>query len=372
MSQYCAFFLAAENEPGTIVEQGPTEKMFSEPDDPRTLDYVTRTVRMMRLGTCVAGARRARAVARRARAVPVAPAARRARRRRRINGAGSTWSQIALDQWRADVARQGLSVNYQGVGSTSGRVFYYQDQVDFAASEIPFTPAYRDATGTVDHRRGRSSPRTGRTRTCPIVAGGTSFMYHLDDQRAARHEPAALARRRSRRSSPASSRTGTTRRSPPTTRSCTLPNLPIRPVVRSDGSGTTAQFTAFMASQTPGDLERVLPAGRDQRRTRARRCRCGPTSTPTAQQFSDGVADLRRRAVQQRCDHLRRVRLREAARLPGRVAAEQGGLLHAADPAQRRDRAAGRDAQPRPHAEPRAACTRTPTRARTRCRATAT
>ena len=56
-----------------------------------------------------------------------------------IDGAGSTWVQIALQQWAADVARQGLSVNYQGVGSTSGRVFYYQNQVDFAASEIPFT-----------------------------------------------------------------------------------------------------------------------------------------------------------------------------------------------------------------------------------------
>src|SRR5215471_13125456 len=62
-----------------------------------------------------------------------------------VNGAGSTWSQIAVDQWRADVARQGLSVNYQGVGSTSGRVFYYQDQTDFAVSEIPFTHAYSDS-----------------------------------------------------------------------------------------------------------------------------------------------------------------------------------------------------------------------------------
>ncbi len=26
-----------------------------------------------------------------------------------INGAGSTWVQIALDQWRADAARQGLA-----------------------------------------------------------------------------------------------------------------------------------------------------------------------------------------------------------------------------------------------------------------------
>jgi phosphate transport system ATP-binding protein len=40
VSDACAFFLAAENEPGRIVEQGPTEKMFSTPEDPRTLAYV--------------------------------------------------------------------------------------------------------------------------------------------------------------------------------------------------------------------------------------------------------------------------------------------------------------------------------------------
>jgi phosphate transport system ATP-binding protein len=40
VSQHCAFFLAGENEPGRIVEEGPTEKIFSEPNDPRTLDYV--------------------------------------------------------------------------------------------------------------------------------------------------------------------------------------------------------------------------------------------------------------------------------------------------------------------------------------------
>ena len=41
VSNLCAFFLAAENEPGYIVEAGPTNKLFSEPDDPRTLDYVS-------------------------------------------------------------------------------------------------------------------------------------------------------------------------------------------------------------------------------------------------------------------------------------------------------------------------------------------
>jgi len=40
VSDACAFFLAAENEPGRVVEQGPTQKLFSAPDDPRTLAYV--------------------------------------------------------------------------------------------------------------------------------------------------------------------------------------------------------------------------------------------------------------------------------------------------------------------------------------------
>jgi phosphate transport system ATP-binding protein len=40
VSQHSAFFLASENEPGRIVEQGRTGKIFSEPDDIRTLDYV--------------------------------------------------------------------------------------------------------------------------------------------------------------------------------------------------------------------------------------------------------------------------------------------------------------------------------------------
>jgi phosphate transport system ATP-binding protein len=40
VSDRCAFFLAAEGEPGRVVEQGDTEAMFSAPDDPRTLAYV--------------------------------------------------------------------------------------------------------------------------------------------------------------------------------------------------------------------------------------------------------------------------------------------------------------------------------------------
>ncbi|HTU37577.1 MAG TPA: phosphate ABC transporter ATP-binding protein [Acidimicrobiales bacterium] len=40
VSDMCAFFLAAEGQPGHVVESGPTEMMFSNPTDPRTADYV--------------------------------------------------------------------------------------------------------------------------------------------------------------------------------------------------------------------------------------------------------------------------------------------------------------------------------------------
>ena len=40
VSDYTAFFLAAENEPGHVVEQGLTTEIFGNPKDQRTLDYV--------------------------------------------------------------------------------------------------------------------------------------------------------------------------------------------------------------------------------------------------------------------------------------------------------------------------------------------
>ena len=41
VSDQCAFFLAEAGTPGIIVEQGDTTKIFQNPNDPRTLDYVS-------------------------------------------------------------------------------------------------------------------------------------------------------------------------------------------------------------------------------------------------------------------------------------------------------------------------------------------
>jgi phosphate transport system ATP-binding protein len=40
VSDRCAFFLAEAGTPGAIVEHGPTDAMFGEPQDSRTFDYV--------------------------------------------------------------------------------------------------------------------------------------------------------------------------------------------------------------------------------------------------------------------------------------------------------------------------------------------
>jgi len=40
VSQSCAFFLATHDTPGRIVEAGDTARMFSDPEDSRTADYV--------------------------------------------------------------------------------------------------------------------------------------------------------------------------------------------------------------------------------------------------------------------------------------------------------------------------------------------
>src|SRR5262249_46583159 len=81
-----------------------------------------------------------------------------------VRGYGSTWSENAINQWRAGQARLGPLGDYQGNGSSAGRQFFINGQADFAVSEIPFQP-------------GEHSPRA--FVYMPIVAGGTSLMYNL-------------------------------------------------------------------------------------------------------------------------------------------------------------------------------------------------
>jgi phosphate transport system substrate-binding protein len=72
-----------------------------------------------------------------------------------------------------------------------------------------------------------------------------------------------------------------------------MPATRIKPVVRSDGSGTTAQITAYMAEETPNDWNQLC-----QKANLGSSCPVTslypdfPNSGFAAQQFSDGVANF--------------------------------------------------------------------------------
>jgi phosphate ABC transporter phosphate-binding protein len=158
-----------------------------------------------------------------------------------IAGAGSTWAENAVDEWRRAVNQYGMRISYAGTGSSDGRRQFLSGTVDFAVSDIPFQTHPTDGSAA-------ERPAQGSYAYMPIVAGGTVFMYHLtvNGQRVTNlrlsgdvvtkiftgvvktwDDPAIKA------DNPG----------------LQLPHRPVVPVVRSDGSGSTAQFTMWMANQ---------------------------------------------------------------------------------------------------------------------------
>src|SRR5262249_31504050 len=90
------------------------------------------------------------------------------------NGCGSTFGQIAIQQWQADVAsRFGLRVNYQGNGSTAGRGQFALKQVDFTSSDVSY--GFPAGLG--------NEPRPNFPYTyMPLVAGGPAILYNVKDR----------------------------------------------------------------------------------------------------------------------------------------------------------------------------------------------
>ncbi|WP_236788883.1 phosphate ABC transporter substrate-binding protein PstS [Amycolatopsis sp. GM8] len=159
-----------------------------------------------------------------------------------ISGSGSTWSFNAVDQWRKNVEQYGMRINFAANGSSAGRNDFKAGQVDFAVSEIPY--------GLTDGGVKDVEPTRGFAYM-PIVAGGTAFMYNL---KIGNTQVTNL--RLSGQTITAIFTGAITNWADPAIKAdnpgLNLPARKIIPVVRSDGSGTTAQFTTYMANQYPG------------------------------------------------------------------------------------------------------------------------
>jgi phosphate ABC transporter phosphate-binding protein len=158
-----------------------------------------------------------------------------------VSGAGSTWSANAMDQWRRNVNQYGMRIDYQASGSSDGRNQFRNGTVDFAVSEIPYGLKDGNAVDPLPSRP---------FAYMPIVAGGTAFMYNL------KIGPNRVTQLRLSGDTIAKIFTGIiTKWDDPAIKAdnpgLTLPAIKVVPVVRSDGSGTTAQFTAWLAAEHP-------------------------------------------------------------------------------------------------------------------------
>jgi len=155
-----------------------------------------------------------------------------------ISGAGSTWAQNLVDQWRRDANQLALAqVNYAGTGSADGRTQFAAGTVDFAVTDLTYAEA------------GEPAPSRALTYL-PTVAGGLSLAYNLtiggtrvttlrlsgasiagiftgtisswDDLRIARDNPGMH-----------------------------LPHLAITAVVRSDGAGDSYRLSDYVRRVAP-------------------------------------------------------------------------------------------------------------------------
>ena len=160
-----------------------------------------------------------------------------------VSGEGSSWSAGALSQWIADVHASGIQINYTANGSTAGRTDFISGQTDFAASDIPFQTNPGDGSAP-EH------PKAGSYAYMPITSGGTVFMYNLtiNGQRVTnlRLSPTNIFKIYTgvitNWDDPALAADNPGLR---------LPNQSIVPVVRSDGSGTSYELSAWMINQAP-------------------------------------------------------------------------------------------------------------------------
>ncbi|MFF4819421.1 substrate-binding domain-containing protein [Kitasatospora sp. NPDC001309] len=163
-----------------------------------------------------------------------------------LSADGSSWAGPAIDQWRQDVGPQGIQISFNPVGSAAGRTAWSNGQDDFTASDVPFRSAEDTGLNSGARTSGqgtRENPVYGFSYV-PITAGGTTFMYNLvvggKQVRDLRLSPQTVVDIFTNKITNWNDQKITADYGKQ------LPNLPITPVVRSDGSGATAQFTRWM------------------------------------------------------------------------------------------------------------------------------
>lgn len=152
-----------------------------------------------------------------------------------INGAGSTFDYPAFTKWFEDYGQTHSDVrfNYASIGSGGGQKQLLNQTIDFGASDAPMKDE-------------QLSQAPGKILHLPIVAGGVAIIYNLPGNPKLKLDGPTLADiylgNITMWNDPkiAALNAGVV-----------LPAIPIVPVHRTEGSGTTFIFTAYLSAVDP-------------------------------------------------------------------------------------------------------------------------
>lgn len=158
-----------------------------------------------------------------------------------INGAGSSFDYPAFTKWfeAYGAVDSAVHFNYQSVGSGAGQQQLLKRTVDFGASDAPMS----------DENMAKSSVKILHI---PVVAGGVALTYNLPGSPKLKLDSDTIANiylgniKNWNDPKIAALNPGVT-----------LPDLPIIPVHRSDGSGTTFIFSDYLSSVNPAWADTV-------------------------------------------------------------------------------------------------------------------
>jgi phosphate transport system substrate-binding protein len=152
-----------------------------------------------------------------------------------INGAGSTFAAPIYQQWGNALKDQGVTVNYQPVGSGAGVAQWQAGTADFGASDPALTP------------EDRSAAKKGEGVQVPMAFGAITVAYNLSGvDKGLKLDGATVADmflgKIKNWNDPAIAKLNP---------GVKLPASPITIVHRSDESGTTKGFTGFLGDYSP-------------------------------------------------------------------------------------------------------------------------
>jgi phosphate transport system substrate-binding protein len=158
-----------------------------------------------------------------------------------ISGAGSTFAAPVYEQWAS--SQQGLTVNYQAVGSGAGITALEGKVVDFGASDPPLKPEEETEVAK------NGSPAV----QVPMFLGAITVSYNLSGVKSG----LKLDGKTLGEIFMGKLKTWNDAEIKALNPGVTLPSTPITVVHRSDSSGTTAGFTGFLAAVDPAFKSKV-------------------------------------------------------------------------------------------------------------------